>query len=124
MRDRNDGGPTGPQAAKRPPDEVLGPTYDAGRVLTRPRAPDESAPDADRDEAATAARIHEWMQADGRLAGADVRVRVTGAVAELEGSVADEAQRRIAAEIAAGAPGIERVDNRLRIDVPPPPTAD
>jgi hypothetical protein len=141
MQDRNDRRATGeprtrgggaadderqrPHAAHARRDGRFGASYDAGRVLMRPRSPGDSTERTSGHAsaaAAQAARISERFRVDARFA--DVRVTVIDGVAELEGCVADEAARRTAAEIAAGVGGIDRVDNRLRIAEPAPPGAD
>jgi len=66
-------------------------------------------------DSALAHGVERALGADGRLENGQIAVRVSGGVVELDGMVALEFQRTLAAGIARSVPGVLSVQNRLAV---------
>ena len=80
-----------------------------------------SAPAA--DDAALTRNSQAQISTDSSLGGQPVTVTVAGGVANLNGSVLNDAQKTIAARDVAGVTGIKEVINNLTVGAPPPVAA-
>jgi len=76
-----------------------------------PEAKDEQVMNARRES-----RILSTFNLDPRLHAYDLTVIVDGSSAALGGIVESDVARDLAAQLASGTAGIERVDNHIRVD--------
>ncbi|WP_417741286.1 BON domain-containing protein [Salipiger sp.] len=86
--------------------------------VRQPMEPDAAVPVPGGEPATDAGLTHEVEQAlaaDGRLEGQRISIRVSGGVVEMDGAVALEFQRTLAAGIARSVPGVLSVQNRLAV---------
>jgi hypothetical protein len=70
------------------------------------------------DEASAAARVAARLRWDKALAGADIQVSGPPDAVELAGSVADQAQRQRAVQLAEATAGVEQVVDKLTVAEP------
>jgi hypothetical protein len=80
-----------------------------------------SAPAATNES--VAGGVQSSIASDSAVAGLPVRVTVQNGVVTLGGTVANEAQRSLAARDAAGVAGVREVVNNLTVSSTPPPSA-
>jgi len=65
-------------------------------------------------------RVKSQLLASNDLRNADVAVTTSDGVVTLTGAVASEELRRLAIDLARHTPGVLRVDDQIRVAVPPP----
>jgi osmotically-inducible protein OsmY len=101
--------------------QIAGDTSGVREVSNRLNVDPEIRPDQGRqylaqrvEELERQTAIAEAILDIPEMDGSKVRVRVTGEIVELEGSVVSEAQRSRAEHVARSFAGVERVENRLR----------
>ena len=96
----------------------IGPVVCAAALVFVGMTPGRAAPQATAVDkpAAADARISQRLKADPTLKKYNIKVTVEGSIATLSGTVATEADRAKAGELAKGN-GITRVDNQLVVDL-------
>lgn len=81
--------------------------------------------DQDREEngffrsvsnATTAAQVNSKLLWNSNTSGTDINVAASGSTVTLTGTVASDAERQLAEEIALNTDGVRRVDNQLKVD--------
>ena len=78
---------------------------------------------ATADDATLTRNLQSQLASDSSISGQPIQGNISNGVATLTGSVANDAQRTIAARDAAGIPGVKQVINNLMIGTPPPASA-
>lgn len=91
------------------------------QAATTPAPPVDTELDVDVepqnvDDARKEARVETTIALNRSLQNSDIRVRVDGTTAVLEGTVDDELHKMLAEDLAMNVDGIDEVDNELEVD--------